>query len=100
MDELTKTDLLKTPCWLIGINMTPFDVHKNAAPINGKIILNQTRKGKFFSLKGLESETENERHTLVIQNQKITIGVKYFIEEERKKLTKLNRKLKSFKNDM
>jgi len=29
IEEITKTDMIKKPCWQIGINMTPFDVHKN-----------------------------------------------------------------------
>lgn len=75
ISELTKTDLLQTPCWLIGINMTPWDVHKNCAPVNGKIILNQHTKGIFLSLKKFESNIENERNTYVIENEKLSIGV-------------------------
>jgi len=73
--EITQTDILQTPCWLIGINMTPFDVHKNCAPIEGKIILNKHISGKFLSLKEPKAIIENERNTLVIRNEKMTIGV-------------------------
>ncbi len=75
LNELTKTDILKTPCWLIGINMTPFDVHKNCAPISGKVILNKHTNGKFHSLKKAISLMENERNTLVIENEKLTVGI-------------------------
>lgn len=75
LDELTKTNLVKQPCWLIGINMTPFDVHKNCAPISGKLTFNKHTDGKFLSLKAIESETENERNTIVIENGKIKVGV-------------------------
>ena len=75
LDEITKTDLLITPCWLIGINMTPFDVHKNCAPISGKIILNLHTNGKYFSLKEFRALKENERNTLVIKNEKLIVGV-------------------------
>jgi len=75
LSELTKTELLKTPCWLIGINMTPFDVHKNCAPIEGKVLLNLHTAGKFLSLKNPESLSVNERNTYVIANDKISIGV-------------------------
>jgi len=75
LDEITKTNLLTTPCWLIGINMTPFDVHKNCSPIDGEIIFNQHTQGKFLSLKLAESEAENERNTFIIQNDKIRVGV-------------------------
>lgn len=75
LEELTKTDILDKPCWLIGINMTPFDVHKNCAPIDGQIVLSQYFKGKFLSLKDKRSLVENERNTYVIQNDRKKIGV-------------------------
>jgi phosphatidylserine decarboxylase len=75
LEELTKTDLLEKPCWLVGINMTPFDVHKNCAPIDGKVILNQHFDGKFLSLKDDEALTENERNTYVIGNEKLRVGI-------------------------
>lgn len=75
LEELTKTSILNDSFWLIGINMTPFDVHKNCAPISGKILLNQHTPGKFLSLKHFDSETDNERNTLVIQNEAIQVGV-------------------------
>jgi len=73
--EITKTELLNVPCWLIGINMTPLDVHKNCAPIHGEIILSKHTTGKFLSLKLGDSDVENERHTYVIKNEKIIVGV-------------------------
>ena len=75
LSELTKTTLLKTPCWLIGINMTPWDVHKNCAPISGRIILNNHIKGSFLSLKKFDSETMNERNTYVIEKDNLRIGI-------------------------
>ena len=75
LNELTKTDLLDTPCWLIGINMTPFDVHKNCSPIDGKVILTEHFHGKFLSLKEADALVENERNTYVIENEKLKIGV-------------------------
>ena len=75
LDEITQTDLLLTPCWLIGINMTPFDVHKNCAPIEGEIIMNKHISGKFLSLKEPKAILENERNTLVIKNGNIIVGL-------------------------
>jgi phosphatidylserine decarboxylase len=75
LEELIKTDLLNTPCWLIGINMTPFDVHKNCSPIDGTIILKKHFEGKFLSLKNPDSVIENERCTYVIKNADIQVGV-------------------------
>ena len=75
LSELTKTDLLKTPCWLIGINMTPFDVHKNCSPIEGKVVLNKHFNGKYLSLKDPSAQSENERNTYVIKNDDMQVGV-------------------------
>ncbi len=75
LTEITKTNLLSAPCWQIGINMTPFDVHKNCSPIKGKVILTEYHPGKFFSLKNPLSLVQNERHTYVIQNDQIKVGV-------------------------
>ena len=75
LEEVTQTDILAGPCWLIGINMTPFDVHKNCTPIKGEIILNKHIEGKFLSLKEPKAILENERNTLVIKNEKMTVGV-------------------------
>ena len=75
LEELTKTDILDKPCWLVGINMTPFDVHKNCAPINGKVLLNKHFDGKFLSLKDGKALSENERNTYVIENSKLKVGV-------------------------
>ena len=55
--------------------MTPFDVHKNCAPIDGQVILNQHFSGKFLSLKDDSALSENERNTYVISNGKIKIGI-------------------------
>ena len=75
LEELAKTSLLDDLGWQVGINMTPFDVHKNCAPISGRIVLNQHFNGKFWSLKDMKSQTENERNTYVIQNDDTKVGV-------------------------
>ncbi len=75
LEELTKTDILDKPCWLVGINMTPFDVHKNCAPIDGKILLNRHFDGSFLSLKEPKALTENERNTYVIGNDSLKVGI-------------------------
>ena len=70
IEEITQTDLLNQGGWLIGINMTPFDVHKNCAPIGGEIVLNKHINGEFLSLKEPRAIIRNERNTLVIKTEK------------------------------
>ena len=55
--------------------MTPFDVHKNCAPISGEIILNRHFSGKFLSLKDEASRVENERNTYVLANDTVKVGI-------------------------
>jgi len=75
LEELTKTDILNVPCWLIGINMTPFDVHKNCAPIDGEVIINDHFDGKFLSLKDPSALSDNERNTYIIKKNDLQIGI-------------------------
>ncbi|MDI9533347.1 MAG: phosphatidylserine decarboxylase [Bacteroidota bacterium] len=75
LEELTKTSLLNDGGWHIGINMTPFDVHKNCAPISGEVILNRHFSGKFLSLKDVASQSENERNTYVVADGGVKVGI-------------------------
>ena len=75
LEELTKTPALNDGGWHIGINMTPFDLHKNCAPISGTVILNRHFSGKFLSLKDEAARNENERNTYVLVNDEVKIGV-------------------------
>ena len=75
LPELAETAILTSGVWHLGINMTPFDVHKNCAPVSGRIILNSHFNGKFLSLKNEASQNENERNTYVIANEDVNVGV-------------------------
>lgn len=75
LNEFVNTGILDYPCWLIGINMTPFDVHRNCAPVDGRILLNRHYDGEFLSLKHQDALARNERNTIVIDNPKGKIGV-------------------------
>ncbi|MGF1587422.1 MAG: phosphatidylserine decarboxylase [Bacteroidales bacterium] len=74
--EITKTDILEQPCYLIGIAMTLFDVHYNRAPIDGKVILVKYTPGTAIGLNTPESTLTNERTTTVFErNDGIKAGV-------------------------
>ena len=55
--------------------MTPLDVHKNCAPVEGKIVLNKHFDGEFLSLKHEEALRRNQRNTIVIDNPRGKVGV-------------------------
>jgi phosphatidylserine decarboxylase len=89
IDELAKTELGETLGWLIGIYMTPFDVHFNRAPIAGEIrtlryhrteanlpmvdlweYVNFTLLRKAVNMFAAPFHLENERMTMQIRNGK------------------------------
>lgn len=53
--------------------MSPFNVHNNLYPISGIIKYTKYHKGKFLVAWNPKSSTDNERNTVVIQNNKIEI---------------------------
>jgi len=69
INEITKTDILEQPCYLIGIAMTLFDVHYNRAPIDGNIILVKHTPGSDIGLNTPESTLVNERNTTVFERE-------------------------------
>ena len=69
ISEITKTDILAQPCYLVGIAMTLFDVHYNRAPIDGDIILVKHTKGTAIGLNTPESTLTNERNTVVFKRK-------------------------------
>lgn len=76
ISEITKTDILEQPCYLIGIAMTLFDVHVNRAPIDGQIILVKHTSGTAIGLNTPISTIQNERNTLVIKRDDgILVGI-------------------------
>lgn len=76
ISEITKTEILKQPCYLVGIAMTLFDVHYNRAPIDGEVILIQHTPGTAIGLNTPSSTITNERNTVVIRRDDgIMVGI-------------------------
>ena len=60
----------------ISVFMSPANVHVNRVPIAGNIIYNQYHPGKFLVAWHPKSSTDNERWSVVIENEKGTILLK------------------------
>jgi phosphatidylserine decarboxylase len=73
--EIAKTDFTDNGGYIIGITMRIIDVHVNRAPISGKVVFQKHTNGKFSSLKSPESDTMNERNTIIIDTGHLKIGV-------------------------
>ena len=75
LDELKDIDAFEKGCTLVGIYLSPFDVHVTRAPISGKVTLVKSYTGQLFSRKLLAFTTVDERGTIVIEGNRITVGV-------------------------
>jgi phosphatidylserine decarboxylase len=60
----------------VSVFMSPANVHRNVNAISGEVIYNQYHKGKYLVAWNPKSSTENERHSVVIKNEKGEILVK------------------------
>ena len=57
----------------ISIFMSPLNVHNNLYPISGKVAYTKYHDGKFLVAWHPKASTDNERNTVVVENDKISI---------------------------
>jgi len=55
----------------ISIFMTPLNVHVTRYPISGKVVFSKYHKGKYLIASHPKSSTENERTTVVVENESV-----------------------------
>ncbi|MBW2975867.1 phosphatidylserine decarboxylase [Candidatus Woesearchaeota archaeon] len=67
--DVMMSDIAKE-CYVISIFMSPFDVHINRSPVDGKVVSLRHEKGNFFPAYG-KSSLQNEKNEIIIQNKKI-----------------------------
>ncbi len=76
IEEITDEEYFKDKRLQVSIFMSPANVHVNRNPISGEVIYNQYHKGKYLVAWHPKSSTENERHSVVIKNEKTEVLVK------------------------
>jgi phosphatidylserine decarboxylase len=77
IEEIEDVEYFKgEKCIQISVFMSPANVHVNLNPINGKCIYSQYHKGKYLVAWHPKSSTDNERHSVVLENEKGKILVK------------------------
>ncbi len=67
IEEVYEKEYFKDKRLLISIFMSPFNVHANWFPINGKVLFNKHHNGRFKAAYLPKSSTENERSTVVME---------------------------------
>ncbi|WP_394296278.1 phosphatidylserine decarboxylase [Methanothermococcus thermolithotrophicus] len=61
--------------YVIGIFMSPFDVHVNRAPIGGEVVYVKHFDGGYYPAFGSGVEGKNERNVIIIKNGTDYVGV-------------------------
>ncbi len=76
IEETEETEYFKDKRIQVSIFMSPANVHVNRNPISGDVKYSQYHEGKYLVAWHPKSSTENERHSVVLANDKTTILVK------------------------
>lgn len=69
IEECEECEFFNSKRLMISIFMSPVNVHVNRSPIPGQVRYTRYHPGKYFVAWHPKSSTENERHTVVIENE-------------------------------
>lgn len=67
IEEVYEEEYFKDKRIIVSIFMSPFNVHANWYPINGKVLVSKHHEGRFKAAYLPKSSTENERSTVVME---------------------------------
>ena len=73
IEETEETEYYKDKRTQVSIFMSPLNVHNQVYPISGNVKYTKYHSGKFLVAWKPKASTENERSTLVVENNKITV---------------------------
>ncbi len=76
IEEIIEEEYFKDKRLQISVFMSPANVHVNRNPVSGEVVYNKYHKGRYLVAWHPKSSTENERHSVVIKNDKAEILVK------------------------
>ncbi len=76
IEEVNEEEYFKDKRIQVSIFMSPANVHVNRNPISGDVVYSQYHKGKYLVAWHPKSSTENERHSVVIENENGQLLVK------------------------
>src|SRR5437764_3881844 len=76
IEEIFDTEYFNDKRLQVSIFMSPANVHLNRVPMSGEVVYSKYHKGKYLVAWNPKSSTQNERHSVVIENEAATILVK------------------------
>lgn len=69
IEEVTEDEFFKDKRIMISVFMSPFNIHVNWYPCNGKIIYTKYHPGKYLVAYNPKSSTDNERNSIVLEKE-------------------------------
>lgn len=76
VEEVQDGEYFKDRRLQVSIFMSPLNVHANLCPIEGEVVYSKYHPGKYLVAWDPKSSTENERHSVVLRNERTEILVK------------------------
>jgi phosphatidylserine decarboxylase len=76
IEETEENDFLKARAKVIGIFLSPMNVHVNRIPVTGKVKFYQYIKGEFIAAFDATSDERNERTLIGIEGAKFKVLLK------------------------
>lgn len=73
IEETEESEYYKEKRIQISIFMSPLNVHNNLYPISGKVVYTKYHPGKFLVAWHPKSSTDNERNTIIVENENISV---------------------------
>ena len=73
IEETEESEFYKDKRLQISIFMSPLNVHNNVYPIGGKVTYTKYHPGKFLVAWHPKTSNDNERNTIVVENDKISV---------------------------
>ena len=73
IEETTETEFYKNTRIQVSIFMSPLNVHNQVYPISGNVKYTKYHPGKFLVAWHPKASTENERSTIVVENENISV---------------------------
>lgn len=70
IEKIFESEFLQQTCTQVSIFMSPLNVHVNRHPISGKILESIYHPGKFLMAWNPKSSTDNERTSILYQNDR------------------------------
>jgi phosphatidylserine decarboxylase len=67
IEEVTETEFFKDKRIMVSVFMSPFNIHVNWYPFNGKVVYTLYHPGKYIAAYNPKSSTDNERNSIVIE---------------------------------